>query len=78
MKVVEVVWDDAWTDDGDFDDAKVSAEHKPIRLRVVGHLVKQTEAGVSLAMETAHEGDDYRVVRFIPTGMIVKINTLRK
>ena len=77
-KRVLVTWNDAhgdpmqqvWT-------AADLTEHKPVVVQTIGYLYKQDEIGVTLFQELIEdETVSFRGKTFIPTGMIVKIETL--
>lgn len=74
--LVAVTWDDAHgTNLGDYSESEIERDfHKPARYTTFGLLVKENEAGVTLASDVS-EGT-YRGVAFIPRGMIVEIVNL--
>lgn len=71
MKVVEVVWDDAWVDTSEIT-VKKAKTIKPIRTISVGFLVAENEHGIVMATDT-YKGDkkNARVYNHIPWGMVV-------
>ena len=67
--LVVVEWDDAWVNaEEPVSPADVTASHKPTVVRTIGWLLRQDEAGVSLANE--HYENLYRGRSFIPTVMV--------
>lgn len=72
MRIVEVVWDDAWVDDSEVS-VKKAKNHKAIRTRTVGCLIADNEHGLTIATDT-YEKDKktVKIVNFIPHGMIIE------
>ena len=73
MKLVEVIWDDAWVDPND-----TSLEHakelKPVRRQTVGYLVLENDSFLTLCADFFH-GEPLKEVNttmVIPMGMIVE------
>lgn len=76
-RFVEVEWNDAQANGAATFDAAV--HHKPCVMYTRGWLVKQDEAGVSVACERYQEEGQwhYRGSTFVPAGMIVKVRATR-
>lgn len=71
MKVVEVTWIDAASDESEL---RVEEMSKPPRVRTVGVLVQEFPTYISVAAEElSHDSapKTYRSVTYIPRGMIV-------
>ncbi len=70
MKVVEILWADAWTSGGDYS-IKKAQTCKPIMTTTIGFLVSDNEHGITLAADI-YEKDkkNVKIVNFIPHGMI--------
>lgn len=67
---VEVYWNDAWIDTGDFERAK----GKGVRRTTIGWLIKETDEGVSLATDFYEDpSHGYAAEMFIPWGMIIEL-----
>jgi hypothetical protein len=49
-----------------------SVPHAPLVIETVGWLLRDDEAGVSVASEML-EGGNYRAYTFVPRGMVVKV-----
>ena len=77
-QAVEVLWDDAHTDNGWAE--WEGASHKPSRVRSVGMVAKRDATGITLVTSvSAHEeGEkhDVNCVTFIPAGMIQRVKRL--
>ena len=71
MTVVEVLWDDAWVENGDMS-VKKAQRQKAVRTTTIAHLVAENEHGVVLATD-AYPDDpkNVKIVNFIPWGCIV-------
>ena len=70
MKVVEVVWLDAWTSGGDYS-IKKAQKCEPIKTTTVGFLVSENMHGITVAADI-YEKDkkNVKIVNFMPWGMI--------
>jgi hypothetical protein len=51
--------------------------HAPIKITTYGLLMRDDEAGVSVANEACHDGT-YRGVTFVPRGMVVSVEPVIK
>lgn len=79
LSYVSVIWLDAWKSATDDVTLKTVEEtHKPASMETRGWLLKQDEAGVSIANERCLDEDDnaYRGRSFIPAGMIKSVTIL--
>lgn len=72
LPLVVVEWDDAWVK---ADEAVVMSEihhtHKPTAVTTIGWLLREDEAGVSIANE--YYDETYRGRTFIPKAMVRKL-----
>ena len=72
MKVVEVVWDDAWSALGETTIKRVK-KMKPIRTHTIGYLMANNDDGLALATDIyPDQPKSGKVINFIPHCMIVK------
>lgn len=71
MKVVEIVWDDAWIESGDMT-IKQAEKSKPIKTYTVGYLIAENEHGVTVATDL-YEKDkkSAKTINFVPWPMIL-------
>lgn len=70
--IVEIVWDDAHCSTGEIT-VKSAAKTKPIRTRTIGYLVGENDDGIVLGTDTYEkQPKSFRVVNFIPWGMVVE------
>jgi hypothetical protein len=72
MSYVIVVWEDAFSVAGEIttDDAK---RLTPQVTHSVGHLVSQTDDGVTIAVDAFPQRDVYNHHHFVPSAMVVEI-----
>lgn len=76
MKIVEVVWEDAHCST-DGVTTKESENVKPVLTRTVGYLVTDNKHGLLLASDAYDDSPgEFRVMNFIPHGMIVSYDHL--
>lgn len=72
--LVLITWHDAWIDGTEpVALSEVGHAHKPQVIKTLGWLLRDDEAGVSVACEHYAEEDVYRGRTFIPRGMIVSV-----
>lgn len=72
MRIVEVIWDDAWASSDEVTVAG-AALAKPERTHTVAYLVAENDDGVVLAADTYVSNPDVgRIVNFIPWAMVVE------
>jgi hypothetical protein len=77
MKLVKVIWNDAFTDLTKHVYSAAEINHEPAVLESVGWLLREDEIGITIAQDKiTGEEFTYRNVGFIPRGMIVNIVTL--
>ena len=73
LPLILVEWLDAWADaTAAITERDVGDSHKPEVIRTLGWLLKEDEAGISLACEYCADGS-YRGRSFIPKGMVSKV-----
>lgn len=78
LPLVVVEWDDAWADSTEpVMLNEVGAEHKPMPIVTIGWLLRDDDAGVSIAPEYYKHADTYRGRTFIPRGMVRTVTTFR-
>ena len=78
MRIVEVGWNDAWSEDNDdLIEETIADMHGPLFQLSVGYEVVNDDKGVSLA-ETRDEDGGFHHVTFIPAGMILSITALKR
>jgi hypothetical protein len=75
LPLVLVEWHDAWTNELGVTVEDVGASHKAMTVHTLGWLLKDNEAGVSLANE--YFDDQYRGRTFIPRAMVVNVTQMR-
>ena len=75
-KMVAVFWNDAWVSQADHTDEEAQ-QHVPAVMCEVGLLTAKTADGITIAHSEMIEDGSTRQTHFIPTGMIIKIKTLR-
>ncbi len=75
-KIVCVVWDDAVTRSGYWDNDHPE-RFKAIETKTVGHLIKQTKSEVIVASELFADGDK-RDIHTIPRQMVKKVIQLKE
>jgi hypothetical protein len=72
VKVVEVLWGDAWVDTDDITVAK-AVKSKPVYRRTVGFLVADNEDGLVLVTDCFEDNEkEVNTPMFIPHGMVVE------
>lgn len=72
LPLVVIEWDDAWVKaDEAIVLSDVSATHKPLTVTTIGWLLREDDAGVSVANEIYDE--TYRGRTFIPKAMVRKL-----
>lgn len=77
MKLVKVVWNDAWSNMTKHVFSEAEINHNPIIMESIGWLLKEDEVGVTIATDrVTGEEFTFRGVGFIPRGMIVDVVTL--
>lgn len=74
MTYVMVEWGDAFVHHGTATLEECMA-FKPLTTISVGHLICQTEHGITIILDHVPE-DDYRDPHFIPLGMVIRVVTL--
>ena len=74
-QVVEVIWTDTVTSDG-WDKAYIR-EGEPVS--TIGYMCERSKQGISLVQSVAAGiGEPYSASIFIPAGVIVKVDIIRK
>lgn len=81
-ELVRLIWLDAWVDGNEpinLDEAHT--KHRPLQITTLGWLIYEDDTGVSVANE--HYVDDngwdvYRGRTFVPRGMVVSCEPLKK
>jgi len=76
--IVEVVWEDAWSNSTKYYTREELDAEQPLVLHSVGYLLKDDKSGVALTVEHNPQGEHSRHIMFIPRGMIRKMVKLRK
>lgn len=77
MKVVLVVWRDAWTNSEEMEDSELALSHRPYMQHSVGFLIKRDKTGITLAGDYGEDGEKDRHL-FIDAGMVKSVVTIRK
>lgn len=70
MRVVEVVWLDAWVETSTYS-VKKAQKCEPVKTFTVGYLVSENEHGIAVGAD-GYEKDKkaYKTINFIPWGMV--------
>ena len=78
MKIVKVVWEDAWSSsESDWTRAMLQKEPK-MMLTSVGYLINDGPDGMDLGMEYCPAQENYRKIQHIPKQYIVSFVTLEE
>ena len=67
--LVEVEWEDAWSDDEATTELGQAPEHRPYNITLTGYLVFSDADGVMVAREKLADGR-YRSVQYLPKEMV--------
>ena len=74
LQLVQVRWNDAWTDATEpVTVAEAKVDHEPKVIVTLGYLLYENEKGVKVANEYYEEEDIYRGQTFIPRGMVIDV-----
>jgi hypothetical protein len=74
-KLVRVRWNDAHAGGHEQYDV-ASVPHAPLVIETFGWLLRDDDAGVSVASEYLPETSNYRSYTFIPRGMVVEVKDI--
>lgn len=75
--LVQVVWEDAWSDAGPYSEEEIHKE-KPFITTSTGFAVKYDKKGIALSREIAPRASRrYRCIQFIPRAMIIEIKQFK-
>lgn len=76
-ELVEAIWTDAWSDEENFQTIHgITLTHGPMIVHTIGWLLKNDDAGVSIANEKSVQDDGevvYRGRTYIPKGMLTSV-----
>ena len=76
LKLVEVVWNDAWYDDNTSTRADSIEHARPFRTCTIGYLVANEKAGVMLSRDFYPSTNEFKHRHFIPSEMMVSMRYL--
>ena len=72
MKIVEVIWDDAYVTTSEMS-LKKAGRVKPIRTKTIAYLMAETDQGLTLCTDTYPEDPKVgKIINFVPWGMIAE------
>ena len=73
--IVEILWEDAWSDPGYYTIDELSRE-RPYHIESVGIVLRNDKSGITTARERMANGR-YRTIQHIARAMIRKVEVLR-
>lgn len=76
MKVLEIIWDDAFYNEGPVGTRHISKE--PMRCHDVGYFVEENDLQIVIALEYNAKDENWRHIVVIPKICIVKRRWLRR
>ena len=80
LRLVEVLWADAWTSSGWSDEDNEPGDNEPEMCRSIGMVMHDTKRGITLAsaISPSKSKIGFGHKAFVPRGMIVQVREIEK